>query len=142
MFQRRHLDEMLPLIDRQRLALRHVLDCLLIVLRDGHAVDDVGENDVVDYCACHHCLCCGEYVFFDHLEQSPGRNQSDIYIYRVTLGLLNNFLITFPCGCHSIRVSVGRFGSFVPQLLAICFLRDFRFLFFLFAFCYIDNLNK
>lgn len=29
---------------------------------------------------------------------------------------------TLPCGCHSICVSLGRFGSFVPQLLASCFL--------------------
>lgn len=30
---------------------------------------------------------------------------------------------TLPCGCHSMCVSLGRFGSFVPQLLASCFFR-------------------
>lgn len=33
---------------------------------------------------------------------------------------------TFPCGCHSILVSACRFGSFVPQLVAACFLRPLR----------------
>lgn len=49
--------------------------------------------------------------------------------------------LTFPCGCHSILVSVGRFGSLVPQLLANIFLRIFR-RFFLFFRIYVKMVTE